>query len=162
MSDVRTGSARLSSHPPGLYVLFFTELWERYSFYSMMAILSLYMNEALCFSVAKTGQVYGAYTAGVYLMPVAGGFLADRFLGFTRAVIIGGVLMMFGHLVLGVEAIPFFYSGLILLATGSGLLKPNVSTLVGNLYRHRPQLRDQGFNIYYMGVNIGALISPLF
>jgi len=148
-------------HPKGLYVLFFTELWERYSFYSMVAILSLYMNESLHFSVAKTGQIYGAYTAGVYLMPVAGGFLADRWLGFSRAVIVGGVLMMFGHLVLGVEALPFFYAGLVLLATGSGLLKPNVSTLVGNLYRDRPQLRDQGFNIYYMGVNIGAFVSPL-
>jgi proton-dependent oligopeptide transporter, POT family len=161
MSDVRTGSARLSSHPPGLYVLFFTELWERYSFYSMMAILSLYMNESLHFSVAKVGQVYGAYQAGVYLMPVAGGLIADKLLGFSRAIVVGGVLMMLGHLVLGVEALPFFYAGLVLLACGSGLLKPNVSTLVGNLYRDRPELRDQGFNIYYMGVNIGAFVSPL-
>jgi len=160
MSDVGSRTAR-ASHPPGLYVLFFTELWERYSFYSMVAILSLYMNESLHFSVAKVGQIYGAYTAGVYLMPVVGGFLADRLFGFSRAVIVGGVLMMFGHLVLGVEALPFFYSGLVLLACGSGLLKPNVSTLVGNLYRDRPQLRDQGFNIYYMGVNIGAFVSPL-
>ena len=150
-----------ASHPPGLYVLFFTELWERYSFYSMMAILSLYMNEALHFDVAHVGRVYGAYNAGVYLMPVAGGLIADRWLGFSRAIIVGGVLMMLGHLVLGVEALPFFYSGLALLACGSGLLKPNVSTLVGNLYRDRPQLRDQGFNIYYMGVNVGAFVSPL-
>ena len=78
-----------------------------------------------------------------------------------RAIIVGGVLMMLGHLVLGVETLPFFYSGLVLLACGSGLLKPNVSTLVGNLYRDRPELRDQGFNIYYMGVNIGAFVSPL-
>jgi len=156
-----TGTARVSSHPPGLYVLFFTELWERYSFYSMMAILSLYMNESLHFSVAKVGQVYGAYQAGVYLMPVVGGLIADKLLGFSRAIVVGGVLMMFGHLVLGVEALPFFYSGLVLLACGSGLLKPNVSTLVGNLYRDRPELRDQGFNIYYMGVNIGAFVSPL-
>jgi len=148
-------------HPKGLYVLFFTELWERYSFYSMVAILSLYMNESLHFSVAKVGQIYGAYTAGVYLMPIAGGFIADRFFGFSRSIIVGGVLMMLGHLVLGVEALPFFYAGLVLLASGSGLLKPNVSTLVGNLYRHRPELRDQGFNIYYMGVNIGAFVSPL-
>src|SRR5205814_1904397 len=157
MSDAR----RPLSHPPGLYVLFFTELWERYSFYSMVAILSLYMNESLHFSVAKVGQIYGAYTAGVYLMPIAGGFIADRFFGFSRSIIVGGVLMMLGHLVLGVEALPFFYAGLVLLASGSGLLKPNVSTLVGNLYRHRPELRDQGFNIYYMGVNIGAFVSPL-
>jgi proton-dependent oligopeptide transporter, POT family len=153
--------SRPASHPPGLYVLFFTELWERYSFYSMMAILSLYMNESLHFSVAHVGRVYGLYNAGVYLMPVAGGLIADRWFGFTRSIIAGGVLMMIGHLVLGVETLPFFYSGLVLLACGSGLLKPNVSTLVGNLYRDRPQLRDQGFNIYYMGVNIGAFISPL-
>ena len=83
MSDVRTGSARLSSHPPRSYVLFFTELWERYSFYSMMAILILYMNESLHFDVAHAGRVYGAYQAGVYLMPVAGGLIADRWLGFS-------------------------------------------------------------------------------
>src|SRR3984957_19442141 len=148
-------------HPPGLYVLFFTELWERYSFYSMMAILVLYMNESLHFDVAHVGRIYGAYTAGVYFLPLLGGLLADRVLGFNRAIIVGGVLMMLGHLVLGVEALPFFYSGLVLLACGAGLLKPNVSTLVGNLYRDRPDLRDQGFNIFYMGVNLGAFISPL-
>jgi proton-dependent oligopeptide transporter, POT family len=161
MSDVGNRTTRASSHPPGLYVLFFTELWERYSFYSMMAILILYMNESLHFDVARAGRVYGLYQAGVYLMPVAGGLIADRWLGFARAIIVGGVLMMFGHLVLGVETLPFFYSGLVLLACGSGLLKPNVSTLVGNLYRDRPELRDQGFNIYYMGVNMGAFVSPL-
>lgn len=148
-------------HPPGLYVLFFTELWERYSFYSMMAILALYMNEALHFDVAKVGRIYGAYTAGVYFLPLVGGLLADRLLGFSKAIIVGGVLMMAGHLVLGVESLPFFYSGLVLLACGAGLLKPNVSTLVGNLYRDRPELRDQGFNIFYMGVNTGAFIAPL-
>src|SRR5205809_5679956 len=152
---------RRLSHPPGLYVLFFTELWERYSFYSMMAILNLYMNESLHFDVAHVGRVYGAYTAGVYFLPLFGGLLADRVLGFNRAIIIGGVLMMFGHLVLGIELMPFFYSGLILLACGSGLLKPNVSTIVGNLYRSRPELRDQGFNIFYVGINLGAFVSPL-
>jgi proton-dependent oligopeptide transporter, POT family len=152
---------RSHRHPPGLYVLFFTELWERYSFYSMMAILTLYMNEALHFDVAHVGRIYGAYTAGVYFLPLVGGWLADRALGFNRAIILGGVLMMFGHLVLGVEALPWFYSGLVLLACGSGLLKANVSTLVGNLYRDRPELRDQGFNIFYMGINLGAFISPL-
>jgi len=142
-------------------VLFFTELWERYSFYSMMAILTLYMDEALHFDVAHTGQVYGAYTAGVYFLPLIGGLLADRALGFNRAIIVGGVLMMAGHLVLGVESLTFFYTGLVLLACGAGLLKPNVSTLVGNLYRDHPELRDQGFNIFYMGINLGAFISPL-
>jgi POT family proton-dependent oligopeptide transporter len=148
-------------HPPGLYVMFFTELWERYSFYSMMAILSLYMNEALHFDVAHVGRIYGAYTAGVYFLPLFGGLAADRLLGFNRAIISGGVLMMAGHLVLGIEALPFFYLGLVLLACGSGLLKGNVSTIVGNLYHSRPELRDQGFNIFYMGINLGAFLAPL-
>jgi POT family proton-dependent oligopeptide transporter len=150
-----------ASHPPGLYVLFFTEMWERYSFYSMMAILSLYMNEALHFDVAHVGRIYGAYTAGVYFLPLFGGLLADRILGFNRAIITGGLLMMCGHLVLGIESLPGFYTGLVLLASGSGLLKPNLSTLVGNLYRDRPELRDQGYNIFYMGINLGAFVSPL-
>ena len=155
-----TGSKR-AGHPPGLYVMFFTELWERYSFYSMVAILSLYMNEALHFDVAHVGRVYGAYTAAVYFLPLFGGLAADRLLGFNRAIISGAVLMMLGHLVLGVEALPFFYLGMVLLACGSGLLKPNVSTIVGNLYRDRPELRDQGFNIFYMGINLGAFLAPL-
>jgi proton-dependent oligopeptide transporter, POT family len=150
-----------SGHPPGLYVLFFTELWERYSFYSMVAILSLYMNEALHFDVAHVGQIYGLYTAGVYFLPLFGGLLADRVLGFNRAIIAGGVLMMLGHLTLGIESLPFFSLGLVLLACGTGLLKPNVSTIVGNLYRDRPELRDQGYNIFYMGINTGAFVAPL-
>ena len=153
--------AARASHPPGLYVLFFTEMWERYSFYSMMAILSLYMNEALHFDIAHVGRVYGLYTAGVYFLPLVGGLLADRLLGFNRAIIVGGMLMMFGHVALGIELTPFFYAGLVLLACGSGLLKPNVSTIVGNLYRSRPELRDQGFNIFYVGINLGAFVSPL-
>ena len=148
-------------HPPGLYVMFFTELWERYSFYSMVAILSLYMNEALHFDVAHVGRVYGLYTGGVYFLPLFGGLLADRVLGFNRAIIGGGILMMLGHLVLGVESLPFFYLGLVLLASGTGLLKPNVSTIVGNLYRDHPELRDQGYNIFYMGINTGAFVAPL-
>ena len=105
-----------SRHPTGLYVLFFTELWERYSFYSMMAILTLYMDEALHFDAARIGRVYGGYIGGVYLLPLVGGLLADRVLGFYRTVIIGAVIMMLGHLVLAVESLPFFYAGLILLA----------------------------------------------
>ncbi len=126
-----------AGHPPGLYVLFFTELWERYSFYSMMAILTLYMDEALHFSTAQIGAVYGGYIGGVYFMPLIGGFLADRVLGFNRAVMIGCVLMMIGHLVLAVESLPFFYTALVLLAFGVGFIKPNVSTIAGNLYRDR-------------------------
>jgi POT family proton-dependent oligopeptide transporter len=118
-------------HPPGLYILFFTELWERYSFYSMMAILTLYMDEALHFDAARIGRVYGGYIGAVYLMPLAGGYLADRALGFYAAVVIGGIVMMAGHLVLAVESLPFFYAGLTQLACGTRLLKPNVSTIVG-------------------------------
>src|SRR5262245_15511283 len=159
--NVRTASISRTSHPPGLYVLFFTELWERYSFYSMMAILSLYMNEALHFDVATVGSIYGTYQLGVYFLPVFGGLAADRWLGFNRAIIIGGLLMMLGHIALGFEALPFFYSGLLLLACGRGLLKPNVPTIVGNLYRQRPALRDQWFNSFYMGINLGAFVAPL-
>ena len=148
-------------HPPGLYVLFFTELWERYSFYSMMAILTLYMDEVLHFDAAHIGRVYGGYIGGVYLLPLVGGLLADRVLGFYRAVLVGGALMLLGHLVLAVESLPFFYTALVLLAAGSGLLKPNVSTIVGNLYHDRPELRDAGFNLFYLGINLGALISPI-
>jgi len=148
-------------HPPGLYVLFFTELWERYSFYSMMAILTLYMDEVLHFDAARIGRVYGGYIGGVYLLPLLGGLLADRVLGFYRAVLLGGALMMLGHLVLAVESLPFFYAALVLLAAGTGLLKPNVSTIVGNLYRDRPELRDAGFNLFYMGINLGGLLSPI-
>src|SRR5689334_11741237 len=153
--------ARPATHPPGLYVLFFTELWERYSFYSMMAILSLYMDERLHFDIGHIGRVYGGYIAGVYFMPLIGGFLADRVLGFNRAVIVGCVLMMAGHLVLAIESLPFFYLALVLLACGVGLLKPNVSTIVGNLYRDRPDLRDSAYNIFYMGINLGAFVAPL-
>jgi POT family proton-dependent oligopeptide transporter len=148
-------------HPPGLYVLFFTELSERYSFYSMAAILTLYMDEVLRFDAPAIGRVYGAYVGGVYLAPLAGGLIADRLTGFRPAVVIGGVLMMLGHLVLAVEALPFFYAGLVLIACGSGLFKPNISTIVGNLYRDRPALRDAGFNLFYLGINLGGFIAPL-
>src|SRR5436305_14422740 len=97
-----TSTAARAGHPPGLYVLFFTEVWERYSFYSMAAILTLYMDEALRFDTARIGRVYGAYIGGVYLAPLIGGWIADRAIGFRRAVIVGGVIMMLGHLALAV------------------------------------------------------------
>jgi len=154
-------SGRARSHPTGLYVLFFTELAERYSFYSMMAILTLYMDESLHFSPEVIGQVYGGYVAAVFFMPLAGGLLADRWLGFYRAVIVGGVLIGVGQLVLGVGTLFTFFAGLALLACGTGMLKPNVSTIVGNLYADRPELRDSGFNIFYMGINTGSFIAPI-
>ncbi|MEI6667063.1 MAG: peptide MFS transporter [Acidobacteriota bacterium] len=149
------------THPAGLYVLFFTELWERYSFYALMALLTLYMSEKLEFSVEKTAQVYGAFLGAVYFLPLLGGFLADRWLGFYRAVIIGAVLMGIGQFVLATGGGQTFFLALGLIAAGTGMLKPNVSNIVGGLYTDRPQLRDAAFNIFYMGINTGAFIAPL-
>ncbi len=154
-------SPAVSRHPAGLYVLFFTELWERYSFYSMMAILTLYMDERLRFGPATSAQIYGAYVAAVFFMPLVGGALADRWLGFYRAVVLGAILMGIGQFVLGTQAVAPFFAGLALIAMGTGLLKPSISNIVGNLYADRPHLRDSGFNIFYMGINIGAFIAPI-
>jgi POT family proton-dependent oligopeptide transporter len=147
-------------HPLGLRVAFLTELWERYGFYSLNAILTLYMDEHLHFSQQLSAQVYGGYIGAVYFMPLLGGFLADRVLGYNRAVMIGAVLMCVGYLSLGLGAVTTFFVGLALVAAGNGLLKPNISTIVGNLYRDRPHLRDSAFNIFYMGINIGAFLAP--
>jgi POT family proton-dependent oligopeptide transporter len=106
-------------------------------------------------------RVYGGYLAAVYFMPLIGGLLADRLFGFNRAIVIGGVLMCAGHLALALEVLPLFYPALALLACGNGLLKPNVSTIVGNLYRDNPELRDAGYNIFYLGINLGAFAAPL-
>ena len=148
-------------HPRGLYVLFFTEAWERYSFYSLLSILVLYMDESLRFSQDRIGQVYGGYIAAVYFIPMLGGFIADRFLGYNRTVIIGGILITIGHFVLALETLTTFYVALGLVACGAGLLKPNISTMVGNLYRDQPQLKDTAYNIFYMGINIGGFLGPL-
>lgn len=148
-------------HPPGLPVLFFTEMWERFSFYCMLSILTLYMNESLLFSTDVTGQIYGGYVGLVYFTPLIGGILADRILGFRRAIFIGGVVMGIGHLLLAFPPLPTFFAGLACLIIGNGLFKPNISTILGNLYRNLPEKRDDAYNIFYMGINLGAFISPL-
>lgn len=148
-------------HPPGLPVLFFTEMWERFSFYCMLSILTLYMNESLGFSTAVVGQIYGAYIGLVYFTPLAGGWLADRLLGFRRAIVFGGISMGIGHLLLAFPPLPSFFAGLCCLIIGNGLFKPNISTILGNLYRRLPEKRDDAYNIFYMGINLGAFISPL-
>lgn len=148
-------------HPPGLPVLFFTEMWERFSFYCMLSILALYMNEALGFSTAAVGQIYGAYIGLVYFSPLFGGLLADRVLGFGRAIMIGALFMGMGHFLLAFPPLPTFFAGLACLIIGNGLFKPNISTLLGNLYRDRPEKRDEAYNIFYMGINVGAFFSPL-
>jgi POT family proton-dependent oligopeptide transporter len=153
-------------HPRGLQTLFFTEMWERFSYYGMRAILILFMVASpeaggLGFSDVKAGMIYGVYTAMVYLVSLPGGWIADRFLGQRRAVLHGGVLIMLGHVCLAIPAQPSFYLGLALIVVGTGLLKPNISTIVGQLYGPEDERRDGGFTIYYMGINLGAFFSPL-
>ena len=157
---------RFFGHPRGLATLFFTEMWERFSYYGMRAILILYMvapasSGGLGFSVAKGGAVYGFYTAMVYLMNLPGGWVADRIIGQQKAVLYGGILISAGEFCLVVPGLGMFYVGLVLLMLGTGLLKPNVSTIVGQLYAAEDIRRDSGFSIFYMGINVGALISPL-
>ena len=152
-------------HPKGLKALFFTEMWERLGFYLMLGILYLYIIDTerggLGFSNATAGEIYGTYLAFVYFTPFLGGLIADRYLGFRRSVFIGGILMAAGYFALGVRSLPTFYAGLILLCIGNGLFKPNISAMVGNLYAPDDPRRDAGFNIFYMGINIGATISAL-
>jgi proton-dependent oligopeptide transporter, POT family len=148
-------------HPPGLAVLFFTEMWERFSFYCMLSILALYMDEALHFSTGVIGQIYGLYTGLVYLTPLLGGWLADRYFGFRRSIIMGAVAMAIGHACLAIPPLPTFFLGLAFLIIGNGLFKPNISTILAGLYRDMPEKLDDAYNIFYMGINLGALASPI-
>jgi POT family proton-dependent oligopeptide transporter len=153
-------------HPRGLSTLFFTEMWERFSYYGMRALLILFMTATVAkgglgFPTSKAGAIYGLYTSMVFLFSLPGGWLADRIIGLRRAVLWGGVIIALGHFSMAVPSISTFYMGLALIVIGTGLLKPNISTLVGTLYTEKDARRDAGFSIYYMGINIGALISPL-
>ena len=153
-------------HPRGLATCFFTEMWERFSYYGMRALLILYMvgstqKPGLGFSTAKSAQIYGLYTMLVYLMGVPGGWIADRFLGHYRAVLVGGIIIACGHFSMAFPSLGSFYLGLGLIIIGTGLLKPNVSTIVGTLYTRDDPRRDAGFSMFYMGINLGAFISPL-
>jgi proton-dependent oligopeptide transporter, POT family len=153
-------------HPRGLATLFFTEMWERYSYYGTRALLILYMTKpitmgALGFPVVKAGAIYGFYTAMVYLLCLAGGWVADSVTGQRRAVLYGGMLIAAGNFCLAAPSVMAFYAGLGLLMLGTGMLKPNVSAIVGQLYAPGDKRRDSGFSIFYMGINLGALISPI-
>ena len=149
------------AHPKALYFLFTIEMWERFSYYGMRALLVLYMVKYLLFSTEKAGNVYGIYTGLVYLTPLIGGYIADRYLGQKICIIIGAILMMIGHFAMSISDLPFFYSALGLLIVGSGFFKPNISTMVGQLYEKNDPRRDGGFTIFYMGINLGAFLSPL-
>ena len=141
-------------------------MWERFSYYGMRALLILYMTAPLAigglgFTTAKAGAIYGSYVALAYLTSLPGGWIADRFLGQRRSTLYGGVVIMLGHISLAIPTIATFYLGLLLVVTGTGLLKPNVSTMVGGLYETEDERRDAGFSIFYMGINIGAFTAPL-
>jgi POT family proton-dependent oligopeptide transporter len=166
LRPARDADTAFFGHPRGLSVLFFSEMWERFSYYGMRAILALFMNApvevgGLGFSVAKTSIIYGIYTAMVYLLGVPGGWIADKFLGLRKGVLWGGVLIMLGHVTLAIPAESSFFAGLVLVMLGTGLLKPNISTMVGQLYTAGDVRRDSGFSLYYMGINLGAFIAPL-
>lgn len=158
----------LWGHPKGLYILFFTELWERFSYYGMRAILVLYLtaehdklNPGLEWNNVSALQLYGWYTMLVYAMSVPGGLLADRLLGQKKTVMLGGILLCIGHFILAFDSMVAFYSGLILIILGVGALKPNISSMVGGLYRPGDGRRDTAFTIFYVGINIGAFSAPL-
>jgi len=153
-------------HPRGLSTLFFTEMWERFAYYGMRAILILFMTASaatggLGFDVARAGAIYGTYVALVYMLSLPGGWVADKILGLRKSVLVGGILIMCGQLCLAVPGAPLFYPGLAFIIFGTGLLKPNVSVIVGELYGKDDHRRDAGFSIFYMGINLGAFISPL-
>lgn len=153
-------------HPAGLSTLFFTEMWERFSYYGMRAFLIFYLTRsttlgALGMSDVTGGLVVGLYTSSVYLLSLPGGWIADRFLGQRKAVTYGGIAIMLGNVVLAMPVSSLLYPGLALAAIGTGLLKPNVSTIVGQLYSEEDPRREAGFTIYYMGINIGAFGAPI-
>jgi POT family proton-dependent oligopeptide transporter len=153
-------------HPRGLSTLFFTEMWERFSFYGLRALLILYMTAAassggLGFSTKHAASIYGWYTFGVYAAAIPGGIIADRWLGQYRSVLWGGIIIALGHFSMAFPSLTTFYVGLVLIVIGTGLLKPNVSTLVGSLYDPADARRDAGFSIFYMGINLGAFLAPL-
>jgi POT family proton-dependent oligopeptide transporter len=158
----------LFGHPVGLFVLFFTEMWERFSYYGMRAILVLYLvaetqgeNAGLGWSNGEALALYGWYTMLVYVASIPGGWIADKFLGQKKSVLVGGILLVAGHGILSVEEMWAFYTGLGLIIAGVGMLKPNISTMVGGLYKQGDIRRDKGFTIFYIGINVGAFLSSI-
>jgi POT family proton-dependent oligopeptide transporter len=167
-----TPGRQIFGHPFGLVTLFFTEMWERFSFYGLRALLILYMtapllagadnpNPGLGFDAKKAALIYSLYASTAYATPLIGGWIADRFLGARRATLIGGIIIASGHFTMAYPSVTTFYVGLILVATGTGFLKSNVSTMVGDLYKPGDPRRDAGFSIFYMGINLGAFLAPL-
>jgi len=159
-------AAALPRHPRGIYTLYFTEMWERMSYYGMRALLILYMTAGIAtgglgLDDATAGAIYGLYTCAVYLVALPGGWIADRLIGPQRAVLVGGIIIALGHFTLAIPNQHTFYAGLLIVILGTALLKPNASTLVGLLYPEGGARRDAGFTLFYMGVNLGAFIGPV-
>lgn len=156
----------IDRHPKGLYVLFATEMWERFSFYTMLAMFALYMRnsdpgQGFGWSVDDTQYLVSNYLMAVYASPLIGGWIADRKIGYRRAVMIGGLFFMAGHLLLSFRSIGIVYAALTCLVIGNGFFKPNVSAMVGNLYKEGSHLKDRAYNIFYMGINVGAFLAPV-
>jgi len=166
MSNIAVEEKQWFGHPRGLATCFFTEMWERFSYYGMRALLLLYMvapleKGGLGFPTVKGASIYGWYTMGVYAMSIPGGWVADKLLGLYRSVLLGGIIIAAGHFMMAYPSLPTFYAGLISIVIGTGLLKPNVSGIVGTLYEKDDIRRDAGFSVFYMGINLGAFIAPL-
>jgi len=169
-TGVPADAKTLLGHPRGLFMLFFAEMWERFSYYGMRAILIFYLTKHFLFAEEPAYGIYGAYTSLVYITPVIGGYLADRFLGARKAVLFGGIFIAVGHLLIAVFEGPAgtqglyldsFYFALACIVVGTGFLKANISVLVGQLYRREDVRRDPAFSIFYMGINLGAWIGPI-
>ena len=148
-----------TKHPKQLYLLFFTEMWERFSFYGMKALLLAYMVTQLKFDEPKGYAILGSYAALVYTMPMFGGMLADKFLGYRKSILFGGILMVIGHLTLAIPQGWSFFYGMAFIICGNGFFKPNISSLVGTLYKNNDPRKDSAFSIFYMGINLGAMIG---
>ena len=159
-----TQDTRFFGHPRGLATLFFTEMWERFSYYGMRALLILFMTDVtrggMAWGIERSSAIYGLYTFGVYFLALPGGWIADRLIGKKKAVLWGGVTIALGHFTLAIPSLGTYFGGLALVAIGTGLLKPNVSAIVGDLYEAKDARRDAGFSLFYMGINIGAILGP--
>ena len=167
-SDDYLNKKEIFGHPKGLFVLFLTEMWERFSYYGMRAILTLYLvskttdiNPGLGWTNVEALKLYGWYTMLVYLMSIPGGYIADKLIGQKKSVLIGGILLVIGHAILAYTKMWAFYTGLVLIILGVGMLKPNISTMVGGLYKKGDIRRDKGFTIFYIGINVGAFLAAI-
>ncbi len=156
---ITTGKPVAERHPPALPLLFFTEMWERFSYYGMRALLVLYLVNSLGYERKDALTLYGIYTGLVYLTPIIGGFLADRYLGYRKSILIGGLVMALGHFAMAFP--PLLHVALGLIIIGNGFFKPNIATILGKLYRENDARRDGGYTYFYMGVNLGAFFAPL-